>query len=238
MGFDLDEVVPAEEHPYSFREYLLQPVVLSSKIFSAVVSSPKLRYWFLATLISSIFLTIGDWVVMSKLVISVRVPSDLPQEAQEMVKGLIELTKSPLVIFASSLLGEIVASLIIALAVFILARLLAGRGSFSSGIMVAGLRSLPSVVYGMLLALLGYSMPETEWNIEIGTSGFEANIPWEVLLQESLLQFIISVWFLIVLLVCYAKGYGMTGGRAAAASLCTWVISNIFLLVELIPHIA
>ncbi len=237
MGFDLDEVAPAEEFPYSFKEYLLQPLTLSSKIFSAIASSPKLRYWLLATLISSLFLTIGSWVLMSKLVINVRVSGELPQGAQEMIEGLIELTRNPLVIFVNSLAGELLTGLIVALAVFILTRSLSGKGSFSSGIMVAGLRSLPSMAYGALLALLGYSMPEVEWNIEIGTLRFETNIPWEMFLQESLLQFIISIWFFIVLLVCYTRGYGMTGGRAAVASLCTWIVSNIFLLIGLAPYI-
>ncbi|MEM3691240.1 MAG: hypothetical protein QXS61_02015 [Candidatus Korarchaeum sp.] len=238
MGFELEEVTPKEEYPYSFREYILQPAVLSSKIFSAIILSPKLKYWFLATLISSIFLTIGSWALMSKLVINVRISGELPQGAQEMMKGLMEFFRNPVVILINSLAEQLILSLICALAIFILARSLSGRGSFSSGIMVAGLRALPSIAYGILSALLGLSMPEVEWNIEIGpqivTSGFKMGIPWEILIQEYLLQLIISIWFLIVLLLGYTRGYGMTGGRAAVASLCTWVISNIFLIIGLI----
>lgn len=239
MGFELEEVTPTEEHPYSFRDYILQPVILSNKIFSAIILSPKLKYWLLATLISSIFLTIGSWTLMSKLMINIRISGDFPQGTQEMMESLIELTaKNPLVIFVNSLVGELILSLICALTIFILARSLSGKGSFSSGIMVAGLRGLPSIVYGILIALLGFSMPEVEWNIEIGsqmgTYGFKINIPWEILVQEYLLQFVISIWFFIVLLVCYIKGYGMTSGRAAIASLCTWIVSNIFLITGLL----
>ncbi|MCS7103171.1 MAG: YIP1 family protein [Candidatus Korarchaeum sp.] len=242
MGFELEEVTPAEEYPYSFKDYLLQPAILSSRIFSAIILSPKLKYWLLTISISSIFLTIGSWALMSKLVINIRLSDEFPQGAQEMIGSLIELTiRNPLVIFINSLIGEFIESLISALVIFILARSFSDRGSFSSGIMVAGLGGLPSIVYGMLLTLLGFSMPEVEWNIEIGpqagTFGFEENIPWEIFLQESILQLIISIWFFMVLLVCFTRGYGMTRGKAAVTSLCTCLASNIFLILGLVMYI-
>lgn len=242
MGFELEEATPAEEIPYSFKDYILQPVVLSSRIFSAIILAPKLKYWLLAILISSSFLTIGSWTLMSKLLISIRFSGEFPQEVQEAVRSSIELTlRNPFVIFINSLMGEIIVSLISALAIFVLARSLSGKGGFSSGVMVAGLRTLPSIAYGILIALLGFSMPEAEWNIEIGplvgALEFETNIPREIFLQESLLQLIISIWFFIVLLMCYARGYGMPRGKAALASLLTWLISNIFLLVGLVGYI-
>lgn len=242
MGFEIEEITPAEEHPYSFRDYITQPLKLSNRIFLAIVSSPKLRYWFLATLLGSIFTSIGSWSVMNRLIIDVRFSGEIPEGAQELVKSMIEFSvRNPLMIFLNSLVGEFLTSLISGLAIFLIARSLAGKGGFSSGIMVAGLRALPSMTYGVLLALMGLSMPEVEWNIEIGPqmdlSGFKTNIPWEVFLQDSLLQLVISVWFLMVLLACYTRGYGMTRSRAAAASLLTWIVTNIFLIIGIFSYI-
>lgn len=242
MGFEIEEVPHYEEIPYSFKDYLIQPMKLSSKVFKGIVTHPKLKYWIFAILISSIFTTAGSWFVLNKLKLIVRISEELPQITPALVEGIIEtLLKNPLIIFIDSLLSEIIASLITGLIIFALTKLWASRGSFSSGIMMAGLKALPSVVYGVLLALLGFSMPEFEWMIEIGPqtgiSGFGMSIPWEIFAQEFLLQLAVSIWFLIVLIAGYKNGYGMTKGKAILSSLITWLVSNIFFIIGILPYI-
>ncbi len=236
MGFEIEEA-PTEE--YSFKEYILQPAILSNRIFSAIISSPKLKYWLLATIISSPFQALGSWLIMSKLLIEIRVSEELPAEALQFMEGIVDLMlRNPLIIFINSLIGELLVGVLSGIVIFLIARLFAGKGSLSSGIALAGLNSLPSIVYGILLALLGLSLPTTRWIIEVGPQmNFNTNVPWEIFLQESILQLVISVWFLLVLLLSYIRGYGMTRMRAVIASLVTWFVSNIFLIIGLLPYI-
>lgn len=242
MGFDVEEVPSQEEIPYSFYDYLMQPIKLSRRIFTAMVSNPKLRYWILALLISSIFTATGSWLVLNKLKLVVRVSEELPQVTPSLVENIVEaFLRNPLIIFINSLISEVITSLLAAVIIFALVRSLAGKGSFSSSVMIAGLRSLPSIAYGVLLALLGFSMPEVEWVIEVGPqfglSGARMSVPWEIFAQEFLLQFFISIWFLLVLLMSFLNGYGMVKGKAAAASLITWIVSNAFLIIGILPYI-
>jgi hypothetical protein len=236
VGFEIEEA-PIEE--YSFKEYILQPAILSNRIFSAIISSPRLKYWLLATIISSPFQALGSWLIMNKLLIEIRASEELPAETLQLMKSVMDLMlRNPLIIFIDSLIGELLAGIISGIVIFLVAKLLAGKGSLSSGIALAGLRSLPSIVYGILLAVLGLSLPTTRWVIEIGPQmNFNTNVPWEIFLQESVLQLIISVWFLLVLLLSYIRGYGMTRTRAAIASLVTWLVSNIFLLIGFLSYI-
>jgi len=236
MGFEIEEA-PIEE--YSFKDYILQPAILSNRIFSAIISSPKLKYWLLATIISSPFQALGNWLIMSKLIIEIRASEELPVETLQLMKGIMDLMlKNPLIIFIESLFSELLAGIISGIVIFLIVRLFMRKGSLSSGIALAGLRSLPSIVYGILLAILGLSLPTAKWVIEIGPQmNFNTNVPWEIFLQGSILELVISIWFLLVLLLSYTRGYGMTRVRAAVASLVTWLVSNIFLLVGLLSYI-
>ncbi len=227
MSFEIEEE-PPEEIPYSFKDYMLQPLRFSSKVFKGIYINPKLKYWLIILLISSIFTTIGSYSILRNLNIEVSVGESIPEETARVVKGMMDLfVKNPIILFLESFISSLFFQAVTAFILFILVKLLASSGKYSPALMMVGLSNIPSILYGMLLFGLGLIMPPITWTIRITPQrgSFEgAGLPTEIVSQQSTLNILISIWTLAIVYSACKQGFGMDRSRSLVAALLTWLI--------------
>ncbi len=227
MGFEIEEG-PSEEIPYSLKDYVLQPLRFSSRVFKGISINPKLKYWIIILLIGSIFVSIGSYSMLRNLNIEVNVGGNIPEETAEVVKGMMDLfIKNPIILFLESFISGLFFQAITAFVLFILVKLLTGSGKYSSALMVVGLNNIPSVLYGVLLLGLGLVMPPITWTINITPQGGSfggAGLPTGIASQQSTLNVFISVWALAIIYSACRQGFEMSKSRSLLTALITWLI--------------
>lgn len=239
MGFEIEEE-PEEEVPYSFKEYLLQPVKFSSRVFRGMILNPKLKYWLLALLVGSIFITLGTYSMMQKLNIEVVVGGEIPEDTAKLVKGMMDLfMRNPAILYMESLLSNVLMQVIAGLVLQVLTKIFTGRSSFSASLMVVGLNNVPSILYGIFMWYLGSIMPEITWTIEISPNqaslggGTAGNLPEEIVVQQSALNLMISLWTLLIFYAACRYGFKMTRGKAIATAVIAWLAINVFAIYQM-----
>ncbi len=227
IGFEIEEE-PSEEIPYSFKDYVLQPLRFSSEVFKGMSINPKLKYWLTILLISSAFVAIGNYSMLRNLNIEVSVGGNVPEETATIIRGMMELfIKNPIILFLESFISGLILQAVIALVLFILVKLFGSSGRYSSSIMIMGLSNVPSIVYGLLLFGLGLIMPPLTWTISISpqqASFGGAGLPIEVISQQSILSILISIWTLGIIYSACRQGFEMNRSRSLITALITWLI--------------
>lgn len=236
MGFELPEEF--EEIPYSLGDYLLQPIRLSAKIFRAIVIKPKLKYWIIALLVGSLFTWLGTWMLYQKIEINIIGGGSIPEEALQAAEGLFNvLMKNPAVTFLEASLSELLMQIIVAFALFVLIKLMSGKGGFSSALMVSGLESIPSILSGLLMAYLGYIMPPVTLEINLSASslgGPGIGLPEDLQMQQSEMSLLISLWTAMIVYLACRYGFGIGKGKSLISSAVIWLLMNFTIILGLL----
>ncbi len=237
MGFEISEEFE-EEIPYSLSDYLLQPVRLASTIFRAMVIKPKLKYWLVALLIGSTFTALGMWMVFQKLDISLVGGGNIPEEALEAAKEMMNVfMKNPAIIYIEALLSELFIQVITAVILFVLVKLMSGEGGFSSSLMVAGLKNIPSILSGLLMAYIGYIMPPIRWEIDLSTGnvgGFGGGMPEGLEIQQQAINLLVSLWMVVIIYLACKYGFKMDKGRSLLTAVILWIVLNFTIFLGLL----
>ncbi len=238
VGFEISEEFE-EEIPYSLTDYILQPIKLVPKIFRAMVIRPKLKYWLIALLIGSAFTGLGMWMVFQKLEIYLVGGGNIPEEALEAAKEIMNVfMKNPAVIYFEALLSELFIQIITAVVLFILVKLMSGGGGFSSSLMVAGLKNVPSILSGILMAYIGYVMPPMRWEIDLSTGnvgGFGGGaMPRGLEIQQQSINLLVSLWMIAIIYLACKYGFKMSRGRSLLAAVILWVVLNFTVFLALL----
>ncbi len=240
MGFEIEEE-PSEEMPYSLKDYILQPLRFSSEVLKGISISPKLKYWLIILLISSAFVAIGNYSMLRNLNIEISVGGNIPEETATVVKGMMELfIKNPIILFLESFISGLILQAVIALVLFILVKLLGSSGKYSSSLMIVGLSNVPSIIYGLFLFGLGLIMPPITWTISISprqASFGGVGLPIEIVLQQSTLSLLISIWTLGIIYSACRQGFEMNRGKSLIAALITWLVviaPSIYQIISLL----
>ncbi len=237
MGFEISEEFE-EEIPYSLSDYLLQPVRLASTIFRAMVIKPKLKYWLVALLIGSTFTALGMWMVFQKLDISLVGGGNIPEEALEAAKEMMNVfMKNPAIIYIEALLSELFIQVITAVILFVLVKLMSGEGGFSSSLMVVGLKNIPSILSGLLMAYIGYIMPPIRWEIDLSTGnvgGFGGGMPEGLEIQQQAINLLVSLWMVVIIYLACKYGFKMDKGRSLLTAVILWIVLNFTIFLGLL----
>jgi len=237
VGFEISEEFE-EEIPYSLSDYLLQPVRLASTIFRAMVIKPKLKYWLVALLIGSTFTALGMWMVFQKLDISLVGGGNIPEEALEAAKEMMNVfMKNPAIIYIEALLSELFIQVITAVILFVLVKLMSGEGGFSSSLMVVGLKNIPSILSGLLMAYIGYIMPPIRWEIDLSTGnvgGFGGGMPEGLEIQQQAINLLVSLWMVVIIYLACKYGFKMDKGRSLLTAVILWIVLNFTIFLGLL----
>ncbi|GEM_PF-1445549 len=237
MGFEISEEFE-EEIPYSLADYILQPIRLASTIFRAMVIKPKLKYWLVALLIGSAFTGLGMWMVFQKIEINLVGGGNIPEEALEAAKEMMNVfMKNPVIIYLEALLSELFIQLLAAVVLFVLVKLMSGEGGFSSSLMVAGLKNIPSILSGLLMAYIGYIMPPMRWEIDLSTGnvgGLGGAMPQGLELQQQAINMLVSLWMVVIVYMACRYGFRMNKGRSLLTTVILWVVLNFTIFLSLL----
>ncbi len=238
MGFEISEGFE-EEIPYSLTDYILQPIKLVPNIFRAMVIRPRLKYWFVALLIGSVFTGLGMWMVFQKLEIHLVGGGNIPEEALEVAKEMMNVfMRNPAVIYLEALLSELLLQIITAVVLFILVKLMSGEGGFSSSLMVVGLKNIPSILSGILMAYIGYVMPPIRWEIDLSTGNVgglgAGTMPQGLEIQQQAINLLVSLWMVAVVYLACKYGFKMSRGRSLLTAVILWVVLNFTAFLALL----
>ncbi len=237
MGFEISEEFE-EEIPYSLTDYLLQPIRLASTVFRAMVIKPKLKYWLVALLIGSVFTGLGMWMIFQKIEINLVGGGNIPEEALEAAKEMMNaFMKNPAIIYLEALLSELFIQLVTAVILFMLVKLMSGEGGFSSSLMVAGLKNIPSILSGLLMAYIGYIMPPMRWEIDLSTGnvgGFGGVMPQGLEIQQQAINLLVSLWMVVIVYLACRYGFKMNKGRSLLTAVILWIVLNFTTFLSLL----
>ncbi len=238
MGFEISDEF-GEEIPYSLSDYLLQPVRLTASTFRAMVVKPKLKYWLVALLIGSAFTGLGLWMLFQKLEIDIVAGgSNIPEEALEAAKGMMNMfLKNPAIIYVEALISELFIQVVAAVILFVLVKLMSGEGGFSAALMVMGLKNIPSILSGILLAYVGFVMPPIRWEIDISSgsaAGLGGSMPRSLEIQQGALNMLVSLWTVTIIYMACRHGFRMGKGSSFIAAAVMWIVLNFTMLLSLI----
>ncbi len=167
-GFEFEE---EEEISYSFFDYLLAPIKFSAKLFIGIRQRPKLLYWISLLIIATLIALIPSYIQATKIEVEV-VGKGMSEELIRSIKSFQEMfMKNPGFLGISIFLSSLIVQIIGAIVYFILGRVMGGRGSFSSHLMVVGMTSVPSIVQSLLEIPFMLRSPPTKFVIDLTEGG-------------------------------------------------------------------
>ncbi len=228
MSFDIEEEEIFEES-CSLKEYLSQPIRFSEIVFRKIAFKPKLTHWFIALLLSSVFVTLSSYLAVQKMNFQIVAGPQLPEEAVQAAGKLMELiAKNPAVIFLGAFISSLVIQIIVSLLYYLLIRISGRKVGFLSSLLMIGLTNIPTMVSGVLQSYLALNMPEVTITLNLseqkGLLGGPSVGNMGTSMNSTVIGMILSVWSLVILYSACRNGFHLPKGRAVLSSVITWII--------------